>query len=106
MLAWPASAKARLAGPVLPAEGNAADVAALAALEHAAVHDLVCFVIAVEWYVGRQMVCYAAGHCDVAQGCHGPRCAADVPSAERLHAISKGMLAQSASATVGQVQRH
>ncbi len=39
------------------------------------------------------MVCYAAGHGDVALGCHGPHCA-DVPSADRLHAISKHMLAQ------------
>ncbi len=102
MLVWPASAKAHLAGPVLPAEGNAAaDVAALAALEHAAVHDLICFVIAVKWCVGRQMVCYAAEHGDVALGCHGPHRAAGVPSADRLHAISKGMLAQSLSATVG-----
>lgn len=101
MLVWPASAKAHLAGPLLPAEGNAADVAVLAALEHAAVHDLICFVIGVEWYVGRQMVCYAAEHGDVALGCHGPHCAAGVPSADRRHAISKGMLAQSLSATVG-----
>ena len=90
MLAWPASAKAHLAGPVLPAEGNAADVAALAALEHAAAHDLICFVIAVKWCVGRQMVCYAAEHGDVALGCHGPHRAAGVPSADRLHAIKQG----------------
>ena len=75
---------------MLPAEGNAAGVAALAALEHAAVHDLICFVIIVEWYVGRQMGCYAAGHDDVALGCQGPHCAADVPSADRLHAIKQG----------------